>query len=148
MRRPSPAWRSHARIPEKAAWLERYFDRLFATRTGYDELDKLIARTQSKKRQLLMVLIHPEIPLHNNAAELGARQRVRKRKISFGPRVNDGVQAWDTFMSLVATTKKLGVNFHDYVLDRIIGAGQILPLSDLIEAQALQLNLGASWQET
>jgi len=132
---------------EKAAWLERYFDRLFATRTGYDELDKLIARTQSKKRPLLMVLIHPEIPLHNNSAELGARQRVRKRKISFGPRVKDGVQAWDTFMSLVATTRKLGVNFHDYILDRIMGASCIPPLPDLIEAQAQHLNLGTSWQE-
>lgn len=131
--------------PEKAAWLERYFDRLFATRTGYEALDKLIARTQSKKRQLLMVLIHPEIPLHNNSAELGARQRVRKRKISFGPRVQDGVQAWDTFMSLAATTKKLGVNFHDYILDRIMGTGHIPPLPDLIEVQAQQLNLGASW---
>ena len=134
--------------PEKAAWLERYFDRLFASRTIYQALDTLIARTQSKKRQLLMVLIHPEIPLHNNSAELGARQRVRKRKISFGPRVKDGVQAWDTFMSLVATTKKLGVNFHDYILDRIMGTGHILSLPDLIEAQAQQLNLGGSWQDT
>jgi hypothetical protein len=32
------------------------------------------------------VLEHPELPLHNNPAELGARQRVRKRHISFGPR--------------------------------------------------------------
>jgi hypothetical protein len=132
--------------PEKAAWLERYFDRLFATRTGYEALDRLIIRTQHHKTQLLMGLTHPEIPLHNNSAELGARQRVRKRKISFGPRVKDGVQAGDTFMSLVATTKKLGITFQDYILDRIKGTGDILPLPDLIEAQAQQLNLGASWQ--
>jgi len=132
--------------PEKAAWLTRYFDRLFAIRTGYQELDNLIARTQSNKTQLLMVLTHPEIPLHNNSAELGARQRVRKRKISFGPRVADGVKAWDTFMSLVATTRKLGINFHDYILDRITGTGDISSLPDLINAQAQQLNLGASWR--
>jgi hypothetical protein len=149
-------WRFYKRLnsyrdkptSEHAMWLERYFDRLFATRTGYEALDKLISRTQNHKIQLLKVLTHPEIPLHNNSAELGARQRVRKRKISFGPRVKDGVQAWDTFMSLVATTKKLGVNFHDYILDRIMGTGDILPLPDLIEAQAQQLNLGASWQTT
>ena len=134
--------------PEKSVWLEHYFDRLFATRTGYEALDRRILRTQSHKRQLLMVLTHPEIPLHNNSAELGARQRVRKRKISFGPRVKDGVKAWDTFMSLVATTKKLGVNFQDYLLDRIRGIGDIPPLPDLIEAQAQQLDLGASWQDT
>jgi hypothetical protein len=28
-----------------------------------------------------MVLDHPEIPLHNNPAELGAHQQVRKRAI-------------------------------------------------------------------
>ncbi len=131
--------------PEKAAWLDRCFDRLFATRTGYDALDKLISRTQSHKQQLLMALSHPELPLHNNPAELAARQRVRKRNISFGPRVKDGVQAWDTFMSLVATTKKLGVNFQDYILDRMMDIGDIPPLPDLIEVQAQQLNLGASW---
>jgi hypothetical protein len=133
-------------VPEKATLLEHQFDRLFAIQTGYHALDKLIARTQRNKTQLLMVLTHPEIPLHNNPAELGARQRVRKRKISFGPRVADGVKAWDTFMSLVATTRKLGVNFYDYLLDRIMGIGAISPLPDLIEEQAQQLNLGASWQ--
>ena len=131
--------------PEKAVLLEHQFDRLFATHTGYNALDKLIARTQRNKTQLLMVLFHPEIPLHNNPAEWGARQRVRKRKISFGPRVTQGVKAWDTFMSLVATTQKLGINFHDYVLDRISGVNYILPLPDLIRAHAQQLDLDSSW---
>lgn len=134
--------------PEQAAWLERNFDRLFAIRTGYEALDKLIIRTQKHKTQLLMVLSHPEIPLHNNSAELGARQRVRKRKISFGPRVKDGVHAWDTFMSLVATTKKLGIHFQDYILDRIMETGDIPPLPDLITAQAQQLNLASSWRNS
>jgi len=62
--------------------------------------------------------------------------------------VADGAKAWDTFMSLVATTKKLGVNFHHYVLDRIMGIGHIPPLPDLIKAQAQQLNLDRSWQDT
>jgi hypothetical protein len=60
--------------------------------------------------------------------------------------VQDGVQAWDTFMSLVATTRKLGINFQDYILDRIMKTGQIKPLPDLIEANSQQLNLGTSWQ--
>ena len=137
-----------APTPEKATWLGRYFDRLFGTRTGYADLDKLIARTQRHKTHLLMALTHPEIPLHNNPAELGARQRVRKRKISFGPRVAEGVKAWDTFMSLVETTRKLGVNFLDYILDRIMGTGNIPSLPDLIVARARQLDPGASWQGT
>ncbi|HEU0021034.1 MAG TPA: hypothetical protein VFR55_05085 [Dehalococcoidia bacterium] len=93
-----------------------------------------------------MVLAHPEIPLHNNSAELGARQRVRKRKISFGPRVADGAKAWDTFMSLAATTRKLGVNFYRYIQDRVSGANQVPQLSNIIEDRAKELNLGASWE--
>ena len=72
--------------------MEKRFDALFATKTGYWALDERIGLTRAKKTSLLMVLVHPEIPLHNNSAELDARQRVRKRKISFGPRVAEGNQ--------------------------------------------------------
>jgi hypothetical protein len=125
--------------------LETAFDQLFSTTTGYDALDVRIARTRSKKTSLLAVLRHPEIPLHNNPAELAARQRVRKRDVSFGPRTQDGVRAWDTFMSLAATTRKLGISFYQYVHDRISQTNQILPLAHLIETRAQELALGASW---
>lgn len=131
---------------QKATRLEHQFERLFSIQTGYDALDKLIARTLRHKIQLLMALHHPEIELHNNPAELGVRHRVRKRKISFGPRVADGVRAWDTFMSLFATTRKLGINFHQYLADRISGFKQILPLPDLIRSHAQLLDLDSSWQ--
>src|SRR6266581_6179515 len=72
--------------PEEAARLEEEFEALFSTVTGYTALDERIAKTRAKKHCLLMVLVHPEIPLHNNPAELGARARVRKRDVSFGPR--------------------------------------------------------------
>jgi len=36
-----------------------------------------------------------------------------------GTQTKDGTQAWDTFMSLVATTRKLGISFFEYVRDRI-----------------------------
>jgi hypothetical protein len=79
--------------PEEAVRLEGEFDRLFSTSTGYDALDARIAKTREKKAFLLMMLRHPEIPLHNNPVELEARQRVRKRDVSFGPRTQDGVKA-------------------------------------------------------
>jgi len=131
--------------PEERATLEAQFDTLFARRTGYWALDERIALTRAKKSQLLVVLRHPEVPLHNNPAELGARQRVRKRDVSFGPRTTEGAQAWDTFMSLAATTKKLGVSFYHYIHDRISGTNQLPPLADLIDEHALELNLGTSW---
>jgi hypothetical protein len=121
------------------------FDSLFATKTAYWALNDRIAKTRAKKEALLLVLDHPEIPLHNNAAELGARQRVRKRDVSFGPRTVEGATAWDTFLSLADTTRKLGVSFYHYIHDRIRGEEQIPPLADLIDERAQELNLGASW---
>jgi hypothetical protein len=47
--------------------------------------------------------------------------RVRRRKISFGPRTSDGKKAWDTFMTLADTTQKLGISFYEYIYDRISG---------------------------
>jgi len=81
------------------------------------------------------VLDYPELPLHNNASELGVRRRVRKRDVSFGPRTQAGKRAWDTFMTLAETTRKLGVSFYAYLHNRITDAKTILPLPDLI-AQA------------
>ena len=130
---------------EENARLEEKFDKLFSTSTGFDTLDARIAKTKAKKDSLLMMLKHPEIPLHNNPAELEARQRVRKRDVSFGPRTKDGIKAWDTFMSLAATAKKLNISFHQYIHDRVSKANEIPSLATLIEARADELDLGASW---
>src|SRR6266849_3092252 len=131
--------------PEEATRLTEEFATLFATVTGYQALDERIAKTRAKQSCLLMVLAHPEIPLHNNPAELGARARVRKRDVSFGPRTHEGARAWDTFMTLAATANKLGVSFYHYIQDRISGTSQMPSLADLIGARAKMLNLGASW---
>ncbi|RPI71695.1 MAG: hypothetical protein EHM38_03430 [Geobacteraceae bacterium] len=134
--------------PEEALRLETEFDRLFSTHTGYDGLDQTIAKTRAKKTSLLLVLKYPELPLHNNASELGVRQRVRKRDVSFGPRTQDGVRAWDTFATLSATAKKLGVSFYRYLHDRISAENQIPPLAELVEKRAKDLDLGWSWADT
>jgi len=125
--------------------LEARFDELFTTHTGYHNLDQRIAKTLAKKAALLQVLVHPELPLHNNASELAVRQRVRKRDVSFGPRSPLGVQAWDTFQTLADTARKLGISFYAYIQDRISGLNQILPLDTLVTRRARELNLGWSW---
>jgi len=140
--------------PAEAERLAAAFDALFATTTGYQALDDRIAVTRAQKAWLLLVLqhpshapasLHPEIPLHNNPAELGARQRVRKRDVSFGPQSNTGRQCWDTFTSLVETMKKLGVSVHAYFADRVRQAGLVPRLDALITQRAAALTLGASW---
>jgi hypothetical protein len=131
--------------PEEAARLAGEFETLFSTITGYDALDERIAKTRTTKGCRLMVLTHPEIPLHNTPAELGARARVRKRDVSFGPRTREGATAWDTFMTLAETATKLGVSFYHYIQDRVSGTYQMPALADLSEERAKVLNLGASW---
>ena len=126
----------------ECARLETAFDNLFATQTGYEALDERIAKTRAKKTSLLLVLKHPEIPLHNNASELGGRRRVRKRDVSFGPRTETGRHAWDTFMTLAETARKLNVSFYAYMRDRITGAGTIPPLAELVTQAAAKLCLG------
>lgn len=58
--------------------LEKKFDQIFGTETGYWALDQRSASIRAKKASLLMVLDYPEIPLHNNSAELDARQLIVK----------------------------------------------------------------------
>lgn len=125
--------------------LDGEFDTLFTTKTGYRPLDDRIALTLAKRSQLLSVLLHPEVPLHNNPAELGARRRVRKRDVSFGPQTPAGLKAWDTFQTLAATAQKLHVSFYHYIHDRISGANAMPALADLIHQRAPTLNLGSSW---
>jgi hypothetical protein len=139
------AYRHHP-TPKEADELRGEFERLFGQSSGYDQLDKRKALTLAKKDHLLMVLSHPEILLHNNPAELAARQRVRKRDVSLQARTREGIGAWDTFQTLVSTAKKLGVNIYQYLHDRIVQTNQLPSLATLIEERAKDLQLAASWR--
>jgi len=116
----------------KAAELEAQFDTLTATITGYEELDKRIEKTRKKKESLLAVLKHPELPLHNNQSELGARVEVRFRDVSLQTRSPKGTKAKDTFFTIIQTAKKLGVNPYAYILDRVTKKFEIDSLSNII----------------
>ena len=63
--------------------LDGEFDQIFSTVTGYDELDKRIMKIKTQKEHLLVVLENPEVPLHNNRSELGARTQVRNKILVF-----------------------------------------------------------------
>jgi hypothetical protein len=65
--------------------------------------------------------------------------------MSFGPRSQAGAQAGDTFQTLVATTKKLGVNIYTSLAARIRQDPTVPHLADLIRERAQSLVLGESW---
>ena len=81
---------------KKAEKLSNQFDKLFNTQTGYENLDDRIAKTKAKKNELLLVLKYPNIPLHNNAAELAERAHVRQRDVSLHTITKDGTDAKDS----------------------------------------------------
>lgn len=122
--------------------LEKEFDELFSTTTGYDDLDKRIALTKEKKEELLLVLKFPEILIHNNPAELALRELVVKRKISYGTRSDDGKKAWENIMSILDTCRKLGVSFLEYIKDILSGKYNMPRLAELILQKAAQKSTG------
>src|SRR5215203_5172675 len=117
----------------------RQFDRIFGLRTGYKDLDALLARLARRKDELLRVLERPEIPLHTNASENDLRACVIKRKISGGTMSADGRLARDVMLGLLKTCRKLGLSFFTYLGDRLGLNGdqpKIPPLAVLVARRA------------
>lgn len=118
----------------RAARLAHRFDAIFSTETGFVTLDRLLARLRAQKDDLLMVLKHPEIPLHTNGSENDIRCQVTRRKISAGTRSDAGRDARDAFLGLMKTCAKQAISFWDYLGDRlgVPDAPAIAPLAVLI----------------
>jgi hypothetical protein len=123
--------------PRRRGEMRARFDRIFARRTGFAMLDRLLARLHANKSELLMVLDRPEIPLHTNGSERDIRCQVIKRKISGGTHSDAGRNCRDSFLGLMHTCVKLGIGFWDYLGDRLGVAGQadVPELADLIRCR-------------
>ena len=124
---------------EKRAAILSIFDEIFQRKTIFASLNLILKKIFSQKNELLVVLDHVEIPLHNNGSETDIREYVKRRKVSGGTRSISGQQCRDTFTSLKKTCRKLGVSFYAYLKDRLSGACKIAKLGFLIE-QAAQNN--------
>ena len=118
--------------PLIARQLQIDFESIFSQKTGFELLDQQIAKVKSKKRELLVVLTHPYVPLHNNDSELAARKEVRYRDISFQTRTQKGTQAKDVFFTIIQTAQKLGVNAYEYILDRLKRNPTMVSLDKLV----------------
>jgi Transposase IS66 family len=119
--------------------LEAQFDALCRERTGFPSIDGVLKEMADHRADLLRVLERPELPLHNNLSEGHVRDYVKKRKISGSTRSTSGRRARDTFASLKKTCRRLGVNFWEYLQDRVRGLGQIPPLATLIRQKGEEL---------
>jgi hypothetical protein len=130
-------YRSHP-CPQRKAALRARFDRIFKRKTGFVTLDRLLARLHANKRELLMVLDRPEIPLHTNGSENDIRCQVTKRKVSGGTRSDVGRDCRDAFLGLAKTCAKLKIAFWDYLGARLAipGSPTIPSLPEIVAARA------------
>jgi hypothetical protein len=122
----------------RKAALRARFDRIFKRKTGFVTLDRLLARLNANKPELLMVLERPEIPLHTNGSENDVRCHVTRRKVSGGTRSDVGRDCRDAFLGLTKTCAKLGINLWDYLGSRLAvpGSPSIPYLPELVTALA------------
>jgi hypothetical protein len=125
-----------APTPSQAEALRARFDVIVGWATTWPELKAALRRMAAKKADLLRVLEKPDLPLHTNTAERDFRDWATKRKISAGTRGTLGKRCRDTFLSLKSTCKKLGIRFWAYLQDRIMKAGKILCLPELVRTKA------------
>jgi hypothetical protein len=123
--------------PRRRSQLRARFDRIFCRRTGFVTLDRLLARLHANKTELLVVLDHPDIPLHTNGSERDIRCQVTKRKVSGGTRSDVGRDCRDAFLGLVKTCAKFGIAFWDYLGSRLGISGQpaVPPLPALVRCR-------------
>jgi Transposase IS66 family len=131
------AYRNDPSSRRKAA-LRARFDRIFTGNTGFVTLDRLRARLNANKPELLRVLDRPEIPLHTNGSENDIRCHVTRRKVSGGTRSDVGRDCRDAFLGLAKTCAKLEIAFWHYLGARLaVPASQAIPpLPEMILARA------------
>lgn len=128
--------------PSQKAGLETRFDALCAWPTGYPSVDGVLKEMREHKVDLLRVLDRPEVPLHNNVSESHIREYVTRRKVSGGTRSEAGRRCRDTFASLKKTCRCLGVNFWEYLQDRVRGLSLVPRLRELIQGRARDAQVG------
>jgi len=116
--------------------LAQRFDEIFSTEYQSDALKVLMVHTRSRKEALLLVLKHPQLPLHNNDCERDIREYAKRLKISGSTRSETGRRARDTFTSLKKTCQKHCISFWNYVVDRLADKRTVPRLADLIKRKA------------
>lgn len=118
--------------------LEARFDELVDQRTDFPNINGVLKEMREHQADLLCVLEHPEVPLHNNISETHVRDYVKKRKISGGTRSDAGRRCRDTFASLKKTCRCLGIAFWQFLKDRLVGLGKIGRLGSIIRERAAE----------
>jgi Transposase IS66 family len=121
---------------ESKVAIEKQFDDIFQQQTSSPTLNHQLKKTFQKKNALLGALERADSLLHNNASETAARSAKTKLKVSGGTRSDEGRDARDTFLSLMHTCRKLGINFIEFLQDRVRKLYNIPKLAQIIRQRS------------
>ena len=114
-------------------FIEKEFKELFETKWNNYHIDSLQKNTIKRKAGLLKFLDNPSLEIHNNSCEFDIREKVVKKKISYGHKSIQGCHNGNFWLSLFHTTRKNNVTFWDYLVDRFSGQNLIPQLPGIIQ---------------
>ncbi|MBA3602457.1 MAG: transposase [Parachlamydiaceae bacterium] len=100
---------------EDKAVVNQLYDDLVKMKTGSSEINDVIANFKAFRDELLKVLDHPGIPLHNNDSERDIRPVAKRRNISGSTKSDLGRKFRDGLMGIKQTCFRVGYNFWDYL---------------------------------
>lgn len=115
-------------------YIEKEFEELFETKWDCFPIDSIQKNTVARKEGLLRFLDTPWLEIHNNRCEFDIREKVVKKKISYGHKSVEGCHNGNFWLSLYHTCRKNKVEFWKYLKDRYSGENLIPQLSDIIQA--------------
>jgi len=102
---------------EVHAWIESHRN------NDDDSIGRLARHLGRYEKEFLRYLDDPDIPAMNNFAEGLLRFAVVLRKIGCCNRTDRGVRTFGVFSSLLATFRRRGLDFVDWLIDVTMGAG-------------------------
>ena len=118
---------------------EETFKTLSKLPIKYEYLKDQVDFMVSNQKEFLMPLYDPVLPLHNNLCENDIRQYVMKRNISGETKSEHGKKSRDIFLSIKTTCRKCGINFMDYLKNKLEKTNKYPSISSLVK-EAIKLH--------
>ena len=91
---------------EKRKYIEDQFKKIFETKWNNYHIDLVRKKTIVRKGGLLKFLDYPQLEIHNNSCEFDIREKVVKKKISYGHKSIEGCNNGNFWLSLFHTCRK------------------------------------------
>jgi len=95
--------------------VHQMYDNLIRMKTMSPEINVVIGNFATYREEMLKVLDHPGLPLHNNDSERDIRGVAKRRNISGSTKSDLGRKFRDGLLTIKQTCFRLGHNFWDYL---------------------------------